>query len=86
MDLDLDASTAFRFHFGELTMSVAWSSGLTVWDRLHGTLRLGIPQEKITIGIPAYRDPCEVTMPKILTMPFGEQRPTWELPGESRES
>lgn len=148
VDLDLDASTALRFHFGELTMATAWnaaevlllgitpltlsvrqtllmvsilfhhsnaelpeeverrlvswivtprmhgihhsivqeetdsnwSSGLTVWDRLHGTLRLDVPQDEITIGIPAYRDPAEVTLPKIVAMPFGEQRPTWELP------
>jgi sterol desaturase/sphingolipid hydroxylase (fatty acid hydroxylase superfamily) len=148
VDLDLDASTALRFHFGELTMSVAWnsaevvllgispltlsvrqtllllsilfhhsnaelpeeverrlvswivtprmhgihhsavqeetdsnwSSGLSVWDRLHGTLRLDVPQEEITIGVPAYRDPAEVTLPKIVALPFGEQRPAWELP------
>lgn len=29
-----------------------WSSGLTLWDRLHGTLRLDVPQEAITIGLP----------------------------------
>lgn len=27
-----------------------WSSGLTVWDRLHGTLRTDIPQDAITMG------------------------------------
>ena len=119
-DRDLTASTALRFHFGELTLSATWraaqvavigvsplalsiwqsllfasvlfhhsnvrlpeaaerwaallvttprlhgihhsvvreetdsnwSSGLTVWDRLHGTLRLDVPQERITIGRP----------------------------------
>jgi sterol desaturase/sphingolipid hydroxylase (fatty acid hydroxylase superfamily) len=29
-----------------------WSSLLNVWDRLHGTLRLDVPQEAITIGLP----------------------------------
>lgn len=29
-----------------------WSSGLTLWDRLHGTLRLDVPQDEITIGLP----------------------------------
>lgn len=149
VDLDLDASTALRFHFGELVISVAWragqvlligvspralstwqtalllsimfhhsnvrlpitteqwlsrfiitprmhgihhsvvreetgsnwSSGLTLWDWLHGTLRLNVPQEEITIGIPAYCDPQEVTLPKILLMPFGTEQPTWQLPG-----
>src|SRR5439155_7705655 len=58
-----------------------WSSGLTLWDWLHGTLRLNVPQDAITIGVPAYRDPDEVTLPKVLAMPFEEQRPPWQLPG-----
>jgi sterol desaturase/sphingolipid hydroxylase (fatty acid hydroxylase superfamily) len=33
------------------------SSGLTLWDWLHGTLRLNVPQQAITIGVPAYDDP-----------------------------
>lgn len=148
VDLDLDASTALRFHFAELVLSVPWraaqilvigvspralsawqtllflsilfhhsnvelplgverrlshfvvtprmhgihhsvvkeetnsnwSSGLTVWDRLHGTLRLNVPQDRITVGVPAYRDPAEVGLVKVLKMPFGEERPTWRLP------
>ncbi len=148
VDLDLDASTALRFHFGELALSVPWraaqlliigvspiaystwqtfvflsimfhhsnvelpislerwlnrlivtprmhgihhsivreetnsnwSSGLTIWDRLHGTLRLNLPQGEITIGVPAYREPEDVELLKILPMPFGGQRPTWQLP------
>jgi sterol desaturase/sphingolipid hydroxylase (fatty acid hydroxylase superfamily) len=144
VDLDLDASTAIRFHFGELTQSVAWraaqvvmigvtrfslsvwqtflflcilfhhsnvrlpegverrlrrvfvtpemhgihhsavenetnsnwSSGLTIWDWLHGTLKLGIPQGEIVIGVPAIRDPGDVTLPKLLAMPF-EKQPDW---------
>src|SRR5205807_8744553 len=61
-----------------------WSSGLTLWDWLHGTLRLDVPQEDITIGVPAYRDPEELTLPKILALPFEEQRPTWQLPGQGK--
>lgn len=148
VDLDMDSTTAIRFHFGELTLSTAWraaqvlaigvtplslsvwqvllflsivfhhsnmelpegleralnvlivtprmhgihhstrreetdsnwSSGLSVWDRLHGTLRLDRPQAEITIGVPAYRNPEDVTLPKVLAMPFGEQRPTWSAP------
>ena len=152
VDLDLDASTALRFHFGELALSVPWraaqliiigvspiaystwqtfvflsimfhhsnvelpislerrlnrlivtprmhgihhsivreetnsnwSSGLTIWDRLHGTLRLNVPQGEITIGIPAYRKPEDVELLKILPMPFGEQRSTWQLPDDGQ--
>jgi len=148
VDLDLDASTAVRFHFAEIAVSVPWragqvvvlgvtpkalstwqtltllevvfhhsnvklpisverllsklivtprmhgihhsivqeetesnwSSGLTLWDWLHGTLRLDVPQQEITIGVPAYRSPDEVTLPKIVAMPFEEQRSSWQLP------
>lgn len=148
VDLDLDASTALRFHFAELTVAVAWragqilaigvgptsyaawqlfllpsilfhhsnvelsprwdaklnrfvvtprmhgihhstvrhetdsnwSSGLTVWDKLHGTFRSDVPQEEVTIGVPAYRKPQDVTFTEYVKIPFGEQRPTWQLP------
>lgn len=147
-DLDLDTTTALRFHFGELIPSVVWrahqvvligvspralriwqiatsasvafhhsnlripaawerrllwlivtprmhgihhsivqdetdsnwSSGLTVWDRLHGTLRLDVPHDRITIGVPAYRDPADLGALRILLMPFRRQRPTWRVP------
>jgi len=59
-----------------------WSSGLTLWDWLHGTFRLNVPQDAVTIGVPAFRAPEEVTLPKVLTMPFGEQRDSWRLPGD----
>jgi sterol desaturase/sphingolipid hydroxylase (fatty acid hydroxylase superfamily) len=152
VDLDLDASTALRFHAGELVISIGWrvgqvaligisplslsvwqtflmvsilfhhsnvrlpfemerklnrffvtprmhgihhsivkeetnsnwSSGLTIWDRLHGTLRLNVPQNKIEIGVPAYRVPQEVNLLDVLNMPFIEQRPTWLLPNDGR--
>jgi sterol desaturase/sphingolipid hydroxylase (fatty acid hydroxylase superfamily) len=128
VDLDCDASTAFRFHFGEMLLSVPfraaqavvigasvrdyslwqtllfvsilfhhsnvklsdawerrlsrvvvtprmhgihhdakrehadsnWSSGLSIWDRIHGTLQLDVPQEEVIIGVPAYqsKDRC----------------------------
>jgi sterol desaturase/sphingolipid hydroxylase (fatty acid hydroxylase superfamily) len=59
-----------------------WSSGLTIWDRLHGTLRLNVPQDRITIGVPAYRDRTEVSLAEVLAMPFKEQRDSWRLPGD----
>jgi sterol desaturase/sphingolipid hydroxylase (fatty acid hydroxylase superfamily) len=148
VDLDMDASTALRFHFGEIGLSVGWraaqivvigvsplafsvwqtgllvsivfhhsnvrldpavesrlgrwlitprmheihhsniedeansnwSSGLSIWDRFHGTLRSDIPREQITIGVPAYLDPRDVTLKKTLEMPFDEQRASWQLP------
>jgi sterol desaturase/sphingolipid hydroxylase (fatty acid hydroxylase superfamily) len=152
VDLDLDASTALRFHFGELSLSTGWraaqvaligvsplslsvwqtfvllsilfhhsnvelpfevertlnrlvvtprmhgihhsiireetnanwSSGLTLWDWLHGTLRLNVPQDEIEIGVPAYREPSEVELEEVLKLPFVEQRPTWVVPGDGQ--
>lgn len=138
IDLDLDSSTALRFHFGEMAMSVPyraaqvlifgvdrstlalwqkmlitsvifhhsnarlpawldralawiivtprmhgihhstvreeidsnWSSLLSVWDRLHGTMRLDVPQETITIGVDGWQDPADITLPHALALPF----------------
>ena len=149
VDLDLDASTAIRFHFAEMTISVAWraaqilvigvsplsfaawqaflfpsilfhhsnvrlpielerklnlifvtprmhgihhstvraetdsnwSSGLTVWDVLHGTYKTDVPQNEIIIGVPAFQKPEEVVLSKILKMPFEQQKPYWQLAG-----
>jgi sterol desaturase/sphingolipid hydroxylase (fatty acid hydroxylase superfamily) len=47
-----------------------FSSGLTFWDALHGTLKLNVPQEEITIGVPAYLDRREVRLSDVLMMPF----------------
>jgi sterol desaturase/sphingolipid hydroxylase (fatty acid hydroxylase superfamily) len=137
-DLDMDASTALRFHFGEMALSVPfraaqilligvsagafaiwqtllvvsilfhhssvrlplewerrlnrvlvtprmhgihhstrpdelnsnWSSGLSIWDRLHGTFRDDVPQETITIGMPELRAPEQVTLARTLALPF----------------
>ena len=145
VDRDLDASTALRFHFGELALSIPvramqmiaigvdprnlwlwqtilfasilfhhanlrlpfelervvsrlfvtprmhgihhsdreeetnsnWSSLLSAWDFLHRTFRLDVPDERVVIGVPAYRDPRDVTFGKLLTMPFRRQRRDW---------
>lgn len=51
----------------------------TFWDRLHDTLRLHIPQQRVTIGVPGWRDPAELTIPRLHEMPLEQQRP-WQLP------
>ncbi len=152
VDLEMDASTALRFHFGELLISIAWraaqivvigisptslaawqmlllpeilfhhsnvelspdferklarlivtprlhgihhsavrdetdsnwSSGLTVWDWLHDTLKTDVSQAEITIGVPAYRHPKEVTLMRLLPLPFEKQRDDWQL-SETRQ-
>ncbi len=148
LDLDMDASTGLRFHFGELTLSIVyrmlqivaigatplsvwiwqmlvfvsilfhhsntrlplplervlvklvvtprmhgihhsdyrnetnsnWSSVLSAWDYLHGTVLLDIPQQEVVIGVPAYRAREDVTLPKVLTLPFRGQREDWARP------
>jgi sterol desaturase/sphingolipid hydroxylase (fatty acid hydroxylase superfamily) len=145
-DVDLDVSTALRFHFGELTLSVifrcaqigligavplslsVWqtlllvsilfhhsnvrlpprieanlsrlvmtprlhgihhaasaadtdsnfSSGLTLWDRLHRTLRTY--RAARDTGLPTYRDPRELTIGRILMLPFQHQRQSFPRP------
>jgi hypothetical protein len=41
-----------------------------VWDRLHGTLKLNVPQATVEIGLPERRRPEEVQLPQLLAMPF----------------
>jgi len=147
VDRDMDASTALRFHFGEIACSAGWralqivaigvspwafsvwqtgllvcilfhhsnvsftrradrlaglvlitprmhethhsniaeesnsnySSGLAFWDRLHGTLRFA-PHGQVVIGVPAYSERKDVTLGRVLEMPFVEQREPWTLP------
>ena len=40
-----------------------------------------VPQNQLTLGVAAYPDPSELTYPKLLEMPFDEQRyPPWVRP------
>jgi sterol desaturase/sphingolipid hydroxylase (fatty acid hydroxylase superfamily) len=54
-----------------------WSSLLSVWDYLHGTALLGIPQQTIEIGVAAYQDLRRVTLGRILVLPFVPHRDDW---------
>jgi sterol desaturase/sphingolipid hydroxylase (fatty acid hydroxylase superfamily) len=57
-----------------------WSSGLSIWDRLHGTMRTDVPQDVITIGVPGYRGPVELALVPSLALPFAAQRDAWLTP------
>lgn len=52
-----------------------WSSGLTLWDRLHRTLRANVAQDEIEIGVAAYREPEDVSLARSLAMPFAPLPP-----------
>jgi sterol desaturase/sphingolipid hydroxylase (fatty acid hydroxylase superfamily) len=60
-----------------------WSSGLTIWDRVHGTFVDDVPQSEIVIGVPAFQSPRDVTLPKSLAMPL-HPLPPWRLPNGER--
>jgi sterol desaturase/sphingolipid hydroxylase (fatty acid hydroxylase superfamily) len=53
-------------------MDSNWSSLLNVWDRFHGSLRMDVPQESITIGLPPPSDTRALTFRRLMTMPFEE--------------
>lgn len=42
---------------------------------------LNVPQREITIGVPAYPSPEDVTLGQSLELPFRPQRPWRLLPG-----
>jgi sterol desaturase/sphingolipid hydroxylase (fatty acid hydroxylase superfamily) len=49
-----------------------WSRGLALWDRLHGTLRLDVHQDRITIGAPGYDRREGGGLPRLLLAPWRE--------------
>jgi hypothetical protein len=53
-----------------------WSSILTCWDFLHRTMVTRVPDAEIAIGIPAYDDPREVTLGRIMLLPL-RRRDEW---------
>jgi len=55
---------------------------LTLWDRLHRTLRLNVPQQALTIGVPAYPEAARQTVARLLALPLAPLRP-WARPDGS---
>jgi sterol desaturase/sphingolipid hydroxylase (fatty acid hydroxylase superfamily) len=58
-----------------------YSSLLSCWDRLHRSLNLNVPQDLVTIGVPGFSDPEDVTLAASLALPF---RPDTRLRREGR--
>jgi sterol desaturase/sphingolipid hydroxylase (fatty acid hydroxylase superfamily) len=48
-----------------------WSSGLTLWDRLHGTYRAE-PRQPDAIGVAELRRPEQVRLGRLLALPFSQ--------------
>ena len=54
-----------------------WGVVFSCWDRLHRTLRLDVPQEQVTIGVPGYSRPDDNRVLRCLSLPFQAQRDYW---------
>jgi len=64
-----------------------WSSGLSLWDHLHRTFRLDVPDGRVQVGVPAYRDPASIRLRPSLAMPFVSQPDAWRpQPGHAVRS
>lgn len=61
-----------------------YSSLLAIWDYLHRTICLALPQSQVTIGVPTYGSDREVTLGRILAIPFRRQRDDWQGRVEGR--
>jgi sterol desaturase/sphingolipid hydroxylase (fatty acid hydroxylase superfamily) len=61
-----------------------WSTVLSCWDRMHGTLRLDVPQERIVIGIPGYSRPEDNAVRNVLLGPLRAQRDYWQTGAATR--
>ncbi len=61
----------------ETSTNANWSSGLSLWDHLHGTYRSDPSVEAGPIGVPGYRDPRETRLIPSLRLPFVQQRNAW---------
>ncbi len=56
-----------------------WATIFSWPDYAHGTIKLNVPQDEITIGVPAFQDPEELTFGKLMAMPFRFIRPSWKF-------
>ena len=55
------------------------------WDRLHKTLRLNVPQHELVIGVPGYQHNDQLTIGKLLALPFSRIKP-WDGKRLTRQS
>lgn len=47
-----------------------FSSGLTLWDAVHGTLRRDLDRDHVQIGVPGHARAEDVSLPRTLALPF----------------
>jgi sterol desaturase/sphingolipid hydroxylase (fatty acid hydroxylase superfamily) len=61
-------------------MNSNWSSGLTAWDWLHGTLRTQVRQDSIVVGVAGHRSDSDQRLANVLVLPFRESVEVPEMP------
>jgi sterol desaturase/sphingolipid hydroxylase (fatty acid hydroxylase superfamily) len=61
-------------------MNSNWSSGLTIWDWLHGTLRTQVAQDSIVVGVAGHRSDSDQRLANVLVLPFRESAEVPEMP------
>lgn len=52
-----------------------FSSGLTIWDRLHRTGNFDVTREDVEIGLPGFEHARDVTLGRTLALPFEQRNP-----------
>jgi sterol desaturase/sphingolipid hydroxylase (fatty acid hydroxylase superfamily) len=57
-----------------------YSVVFSFWDRMHGTMKLNVPQQLVVTGVPAYSNPKELTPGFLLKLPFTAIRPWRKFP------
>lgn len=60
-----------------------YSVVFSFWDHLHKTIKLNIPQQRITIGVPGYLKSSDNALINLLLMPIKTQRRYWQINGKS---
>jgi sterol desaturase/sphingolipid hydroxylase (fatty acid hydroxylase superfamily) len=50
-----------------------FSSGLAMWDRLHGTFRFDSEPQDVVVGVPGHLDPEDARLGTVLKLPFSER-------------
>jgi len=52
----------------------------SVWDRLHRTIRVNVPQSDVSIGVAGYAGDGDNRLLRLVAFPFVEQRDYWSAP------
>ena len=50
-----------------------FSSGLAIWDHLHGTFRFDSEPQEVVVGVPGHLDPRNAALGEVLKLPFSER-------------